>query len=66
MTSPHGPYNVGYRRATRIYNRMMLSRKKELNTKLYYYTDCWLELAHMKQEFRVIAYHYDAVNTLSF
>jgi hypothetical protein len=64
MTSPHGPYGVGYRRAARILNRMMQSRKKELNTKRYYCTNYGLELAHMKQEFRVIAHHYGAVKSL--
>lgn len=35
MTNPHDPYDVGYRRATRIINKMMQSREKELNIKNY-------------------------------
>jgi len=34
-TNPHGPYGVGYRRATRVINKMMQYREKELNTKNY-------------------------------
>lgn len=39
MTNPHDPDGVGYRRATRIINKMMQFRKKELNIKNYYSTD---------------------------
>jgi len=35
MTNPHDPYGVGYRRATRILDKMTQSRKKELNIKQY-------------------------------
>lgn len=34
-TNPHGPYGVGYRRATRVINKVMQDRKKELNIKNY-------------------------------
>lgn len=63
MTNPHDPYGVGYRRATRILDKVMLFRKKELNIKQYELTDCWLELANMKKEFRVIVYHHDTVKS---
>lgn len=36
MTNPYDPYDVGYRRATRIMNKMMQIRKNELNIKHYW------------------------------
>ena len=35
MTNPYDPYGVGYRRATRIFNKMVQYRKMELNIKKY-------------------------------
>lgn len=61
MTSPHGPYGVGYRRATRRLTMCRNIEKWSQSLKKSYYTNCMLELAYMKQEFRVIVDHHATV-----
>ena len=55
-SSPHGPYGLGYTRATMVVT-MGQSQKAGLSS------DWSLQLDSMKEESLVIAYQHDAVNT---
>lgn len=66
MTSSlHGPYELGYTRATMIITiRSNIDKKLEQIFKNYLSSDYGLQLAHMKLESLVIAEQHAAVNML--
>lgn len=66
MTSSlHGPYELGYTRATMIITiRSNIDKKLEQIFKNYLSSDYGLQLAHMKLESLVIAEQHVAVNML--
>ena len=61
-SSPHGPYVLGYTRATMV---LTMGCKEALlaNPKMYLSSDCTLQLECMKLELLVIADQRAAVNT---
>ena len=63
MTSNHhAPYNLGYTRATMVWNREKQGCKAERNYKTDLSSDCRLKPACMKLELLVIADQNAAVN----
>jgi hypothetical protein len=64
-SSLHGPYELGYTRATMI-NTMRGNNNKKLEQifKIYLSSDYGLQLAHIKLESLVIAKQHVAVNML--
>ena len=65
MTSSlHGPYELGYTRATMVITMRGNNEKLEQIFKNYLSSDYGLKLAHMKLESLVIAEQHAAVNML--
>ena len=62
-SSPHGPYGLGYTRATMALTEGRQPREGKLISKNCLSSDCSLQLESMKSESLVIAYQHDAVNT---
>ena len=62
-SSPHGPYGLGYTRATMVVTEGSGGREAELISKSYLSSDCSLQLESMKLESLVIADQHAAVNT---
>ncbi len=62
-SSPHGPYGVGYTRATMAATEGCEPRDGELISKSRLSSDCTLQLECMKLESLVIADQHAAVNT---
>ena len=62
-SSPHGPYGLGYTRATMAVTDGQLLRKEMLIPKNRLSSDCTLQLGCMKLESLVIANQQVAVNT---
>ena len=62
-SSPHGPYALGYTRATMASDSGQQSREGELISKSRLSSDCSLQLESMKAESLVIADQHAAVNT---
>jgi len=63
-SSPHGPYKLGYTRATMMITIRGNNKKLEQIFKNYLNSDCGLKLVHMKLESLVIAKQNVAVNML--
>src|SRR5215210_3471360 len=59
-SSPHGPYGLGYTRATMV---VTVGREAALISKSHLSSDCTLQLECMKLESLVIADQHAAVNT---
>ena len=62
-SSPHGPYGLGYTRATMVVTVGSEGRDPELISKSHLSSDCTLQLECMKLESLVIADQHAAVNT---
>ena len=62
-SSHHGPYGLGYTRATMAVTVGSDGANPELISKSRLSSDCSLQLESMKSESLVIAYQHDAVNT---
>ena len=62
-SSPHGPYGVGYTRATMATTEGCKPSEGELIPKSRLSSDCTLQLECMKSESLVIADQHAAVNT---
>ena len=62
-SSPHGPYGLGYTRATMAATMGRRSREGELILKSRLSSDCTLQPECMKSESLVIADQHAAVNT---
>lgn len=62
-SSPHGPYGLGYTRATNGGDSGQRDREVELISKSHLSSDCTLQLECMKLESLVIADQHAAVNT---
>ena len=62
-SSPHGPYGLGYTRATMAVDSGVQSREVEQIPKNRLSSDCTLQLECMKVESLVIADQHAAVNT---
>ncbi len=62
-SSPHGPYGLGYTRATMAMTEGMQVSDGELISKSRLSSDCPLQLEGMKSESLVIADQHAAVNT---
>ncbi len=62
-SSPHGPYALGYTRATMAVTVGSKPREGELISKSRLSSDCSLQLESMKAESLVIADQHAAVNT---
>ena len=62
-SSPHGPYRLGYTRATMVVTRGMLRGDPRQISKSHLSSDCTLQLECMKVESLVIADQHAAVNT---
>ena len=62
-SSPHGPYGLGYTRATMAVTEGMLPREGKPIPKSRLSSDCTLQLECMKLESLVIADQHAAVNT---
>ena len=62
-SSPHGPYGLGYTRATMAVTDGQQWREPELISKSRLSSDCTLQLECMKAESLVIADQQAAVNT---
>ena len=62
-SSPHGPYALGYTRATMAVTVGSNTREGELISKSRLSSDCSLQLESMKAESLVIADQHAAVNT---
>ena len=62
-SSPHGPYGLGYTRATMVVTVGSETRDVELISKSHLSSDCTLQLECMKLESLVIADQHAAVNT---
>ena len=62
-SSPHGPYGLGYTRATMAVTDGQLLREEKLIPKSRLSSDCTLQLECMKLESLVIANQQVAVNT---
>ena len=62
-SSPHGPYGLGYTRATMAVTVGCEGREPELISKSRLSSDCTLQLECMKLESLVIADQHAAVNT---
>ena len=62
-SSPHGPYGLGYTRATMVVTVGSETRERELISKSHLSSDCTLQLECMKLESLVIADQHAAVNT---
>ena len=62
-SSPHGPYKLGYTRATMAVTVGSYPREGELISKSRLSSDCSLQLESMKAESLVIADQHAAVNT---
>ena len=63
MSSPHGPYRLGYTRATMVTTTGSESASWSESLKRYLSSDCSLQLESMKSESLVIADQRAAVNT---
>jgi len=63
MSSPHGPYRLGYTRATMVTTTGSESASWSESLKSYLSSDCSLQLESMKSESLVIADQRAAVNT---
>jgi hypothetical protein len=62
-SSPHGPYRLGYTRATMVTTTGSESASWSESLKSYLSSDCSLQLESMKSESLVIADQRAAVNT---
>ena len=62
-SSPHGPYGLGYTRATMVVTVGSEDSDVELISKSHLSSDCTLQLECMKLESLVIADQHAAVNT---
>ena len=62
-SSPHGPYDQGYTRATMATTMCCEPARGSESQKSRLSSDCSLQLDCMKLESLVIAYQHDAVNT---
>ena len=62
-SSPHGPYGLGYTRATMVVTVGSNTAKWSQSQKTSPSSDCSLQLDCMKQESLVIAHQHGAVNT---
>ena len=62
-SSPHGPYGLGYTRATMAVTEGSERREPEPISKSRLSSDCSLQLESMKSESLVIADQHAAVNT---
>ncbi len=62
-SSPHGPYGLGYTRATMAVTKGMQYREVEQISKSRLSSDCSLQLECMKLESLVIVDQHAAVNT---
>ena len=65
MSSHHGPYGLGYTRATMVSTEGKQYGDVEQIPKRYLSSDCSLQLESMKLESLVIADQHAAVNTFS-
>ena len=63
MSSHHGPYELGYTRATMVFTEGKQYSNVEQIPKRYLSSDCTLQLEYMKPELLVIADQHAAVNT---
>ena len=62
-SSPHGPYELGYTRATMVLTIRCKEATRSKSYKMYLSSDCTLQLECMKLELLVIADQRAAVNT---
>ena len=63
-SSPHGPYGLGYTRATMVNHKgRQYVKKLEQNLKNHLSSDCSLQLESMKLESLVIVDQHATVNT---
>ena len=62
-SSPHGPYTLGYTRATMVGTKGCQTVRWSQSQKTNLSSDWGLQLDPMKLELLVIAYQHDAVNT---
>ena len=62
-SSPHGPYVLGYTRATMVDTKRCEAARWSESQKVSLSTDCTLQLECMKSELLVIADQQAAVNT---
>lgn len=62
MTGHHGPYGMGDRRATRTYTKCRNAKKPSKTYNIGQNTDCRLQFAYIKQEYRVVANNNVAAN----
>ena len=62
-SSPHGPYELGYTRATMVLTIRCKEATRSKSYKMYLSSDCTLQLECMKLELLVIADQHAAVNT---
>jgi hypothetical protein len=64
-SSHHGPYRLGYTRATMVLTKGSEVARRSKSQKKYLSSDCTLQLECMKSESLVIADQHAAVNTFS-
>ncbi len=64
-SSPHGPYGLGYTRATMVVTTGSKRATSRKSLKNHLSSDCTLQLECMKLESLVIADQHAAVNTFS-
>ena len=62
-SSPHGPYGLGYTRATMVVTERCDGATRSQTYKSHLSSDCSLQLESMKAESLVIADQHAAVNT---
>ena len=62
-SSPHGPYGLGYTRATMVMTEGSKTARWSQSQKTFPSSDCSLQLDYMKSESLVIADQHAAVNT---
>ena len=62
-SSPHGPYGLGYTRATMVVTERSNGASRSKSLKSHLSSDCTLQLEYMKLELLVIADQHAAVNT---
>jgi hypothetical protein len=62
MSSPYGPHELGYTRATKIVTTSYTIKKFRVNLKKLSCSDCRLKFVYMKLESQVIVNHHVTVN----
>ena len=61
-SSPYGPYELGYTRATMVFTKSYTIKKFGANLKKLSCSDCRLQFAYMKVESQVIVDQHATVN----